>query len=200
MKITVTEAARRAGEFFMGKSPVHLALERTARALDAMGIPFAIAGAMAVNAHGHVRTTEDVDILITPEGLAAFKARWLGRGWVERFPGSRGFQDAEHGVRIDVLLTGEYPGDGKPKPIAFPDPAAAAERGADGIPVIALRTLIELKLASGMTAPQRPRDLDDVIQLIRKNGLALDYAATLHPFVHEKFRELWSAAQIEDDY
>jgi len=32
-------------------------------------------------------------------------------------------------VSIDVLLTGDYPGDGKPKPVVFPDPAVIATRG-----------------------------------------------------------------------
>jgi hypothetical protein len=36
----------------------------------------------------------------------------------------------EYGVDIDIVLAGSYPGDGKPKPVVFPDPATAAERGA----------------------------------------------------------------------
>ncbi len=158
MKMSVSEAARRAGEFFMRESPVHLALKRTAEALAAMDIPFAVAGGLAVVAHGHVRTTEDIDLLLTREGLAAFKERWLGRGWDERFPGSRGLRDALHDVRIDVLLTGDYPGDGKPKPISFPHPASAAEKSEDGLPVLTLRVLLELKIASGMTAPVQSDD------------------------------------------
>jgi hypothetical protein len=61
------------------------------------------------------------------------------------------------------LLVGQYPGDGLPKPIADPPPEVVAEVHADGIRFLSLRTLLELKLASGMTAPHRPRDLDDVI-------------------------------------
>jgi len=29
-------------------------------------------------------------------------------------------------VRIEFLVSGQYPGDGKPKPVAFPDPADVA--------------------------------------------------------------------------
>ncbi len=195
----MSEVLRRAGAFFMRKSPVHAAVARIAAALSEMEIPFAIAGAMAVNAHGHVRTTEDVDVLMSPEGLARFKERWLGRGWVEQFPGSRGLRDAVHKVRIDVILQGDYPGDGKPKPVAFPDPAAVAEPGRDGIPVLTLPALITLKLASGMTAAQRPRDFDDVIQLIRRNSLHKAFAERLDPYVREKYLELWDAAQIPDE-
>ncbi len=74
----------------MGKSPIHAATARIAEALSEMNIPFSIAGALAANMHGHMRTTEDVDILLTAESLQQFKDRWLGRGWVEQFPGSRG--------------------------------------------------------------------------------------------------------------
>ena len=107
-------------------------------------------------------------MLLTPEGLVAFRDRWLGRGWVERFPGSRGLRDAIANVKIDVLLTGDYPGDGEPKPIAFPHPEQVAIVGPDGLPYLELRPLIELKLASGMTAAHRLKDLADVIELIRK--------------------------------
>jgi len=65
-------------------------------------------------------------VLLTPDGLRRFKERWLGRGWLERFPGSKGLRDTEYNVKIDVLLTGDYPGDGKPKPVRFPDPARVA--------------------------------------------------------------------------
>jgi hypothetical protein len=150
---------------------------------------------MAVNAHGHRRTTEDVDLLMTREGLAAFKARWLGRGWVNVFPGS-GMRDAIADVKIDVLITGEFPGDGRPKPIAFPDPGVA-EASADGYPVLPLRTLVELKLASAMTAPHRPRDYDDVIQLIRANQLSVEFE--VDPYVAEKYREMWQNAQVVED-
>ena len=58
-------------------------------------------------------------VLLTPEGLAAFKAHALGRGYVEKFPGSRVMRDTEHGVDIYVVLTGTFPGDGKPKPVVM---------------------------------------------------------------------------------
>ncbi len=184
----------------MGKSPIHAAAGRIAKALAEMNIPFAVAGALAANVHGHTRTTEDVDILLTAEGLAKFRERWLGRGWVEQFPGSRGLRDAVHEINIDVILTGDYPGDGKPKPVAFPDPEQASEPDPEGVPVLTLPALITLKLASGMTAAHRPRDLDDVIQLIRRNDLDREYAQQLHPYVREKYLELWEAAQVRDEY
>lgn len=194
------EIAKRVDEFFMEKSPVHDTMRRLAAALREIGVPFAFAGAMAVNAHGHRRTTDDVDVLLTKENLRQFKDRWSGLGWVDLFSGSKGFRDTASNVKVDVLLTGEYPGDGLPKPVAFPLPETVAETGSDGLPFLSLPTLIDLKLACAMTTTHRPRDLDDVIQLIRINGLTPQYAERLNPYVRDKFAELWPAAQVREDY
>jgi hypothetical protein len=191
------EAARFTQEFHMGASRVHDALAAVTARLDELGIPYAILGALALNAYGYVRATVDVDILVSGEGLARFRAAMLGRGYVEKFPGSRGLRDAERNVDIDIVLAGDYPGDGREKPIRFPDPAEAAVKGTT-FALVSLETLIELKIASGMTAPHRLRDLADVIELIRANGLARDFQSRLHPYVRERFLELWEAAQISD--
>jgi hypothetical protein len=189
---------REAGRFFMGAADVQRALEKLARTLDEANIPYAIVGALALNEYGYQRTTVDVDVLLTREGLAAFKARALGRGYVEKFPGSRGMRDTEYGVDIDIVLTGGFPGDGKPKPITFPDPAATALRGAT-IALLPMTTLIELKLASGMTAPHRLRDLADVQELIRIQNLPRALADQLHEFVRDKYLELWETVQQRTD-
>ena len=181
----------------MGDADVQRALLSLARALDEEGIPYAICGAMALNAYGYERVTKDVDVLLSPEGLAAFKGRYLGRGYVDKFPGSRGMRDTENNVDIDVLLAGDYPGDGKPKPVAFPEPSAVAVREGT-VALLPLATLIELKLASGMTAPHRLRDLADVLELIRVRALPADFAVRLDPYVRAKFDELWRAAQFRD--
>ena len=178
----------------MGEAEVFKALTKLAGILDSLGIPYAIIGAMALNEFGYQRTTVDVDVLLTAEGLATFKTSELGRGYVEKFPGSRGVRDTEYGVDIDIVLAGSYPGDGKPKPVVFPDPAMAAERGTR-VALLPLSTLIELKLASGMTAPHRLKDLADVQEVVRIQRLPRAFVDGLHPFVHEKYLELWQAVQ-----
>ena len=188
------EGLRFTGRFHLGESPVHAALEGLVRRLDAMHVPYAVVGAMALNEFGYRRATVDIDLLLTPEGLARFKKEWLGRGYVERFAGSRGVRDTEHGVPIDFLLAGEYPGDGKPKDVRFPDPAVEGVRGAH-VTLLPLERLLELKLASGLSAPHRLRDLADVLEVIRVLGLRDDLAERLAPSVREKYRELWRAAQ-----
>lgn len=162
--------------------------------LDAAGIPYAIVGALALNEAGYRRATVDVDVLLTREGLERFKEQNLGRGYLERRPGGLGLRDTEHGVDVDVVLSGDYPGDGEPKPVAFPDPAKAAERGAR-VALLPLPRLVELKLASGMTAPHRLRDLADVQELVRTAALPRELAGELDPYVREKFLELWQAVR-----
>jgi hypothetical protein len=186
-----------AERFFMGLDEVHKAMRKLCATLDADGIPYAIAGAMALNAHGYRRVTTDVDVLLTREGLAAFKAKHVGRGWVERFPGSKNLRDAELDVKIDVLLTGDYPGDGKPKPVSFPDPRVAI-RG-DGVLILSIKDLVELKLASGMTSADRLKDLADVQELIRHARLPLELGGALHPMVREKYLEIWHATTKDAD-
>ncbi len=184
----------------MEASPIHETMRRLSTTLNEMQISFAIAGAMAANAHGHKRTTSDVDILIRREDLLRFKERWIGRGWVDKFEGSKNFRDAVTNINVDTLIVGDFPGDGLPKPVAFPTPESVSERNAEGLPFISLKTLIELKLASGMTAAHRPRDFDDVIQLVRANKLGHEFLHQLNPYVATKFEELWNAAQINEDY
>jgi len=186
-----------AERFFMGLDEVHQALIRLTSALEKDGIPYAIAGAMALNAHGYRRVTTDVDVLLTREGLARFKENHLGRGWVERSAGSKGMRDTESGVKIDVLLTGDYPGDGQPKSVRFPDPSVAI-RG-EGFCVLPIRDLIELKLASGMTNPDRLKDLADVQEIIRHASVSLELADALDPMVRGKFVEIWQATRRTSD-
>jgi hypothetical protein len=66
---------------------------------------------------------------------------------------------------------------------------------ADGIDYIKLPTLVELKLASGMTNPGRLKDLSDVLELIKILNLPIDFADQLDAFVRGKFQELWREAR-----
>jgi hypothetical protein len=191
-------AIREAGRFFMQDDPVHRTLREIARNLTSLGIPYAVVGGMALVAHGYARTTVDVDILVTPQGRDALHQALHGRGYLPPFEGSRNLRDTRTGVRIEFIVTGQFPGDGKPKPVAFPDPAAVATE-VDGIRYVSLPALIELKLASGMTNPGRLRDLADVQELIRVLRLPADFADRLSAYVQGKYAELWSAIQSDKD-
>jgi hypothetical protein len=187
------------GRFFMGQAEAQRALDKLTRLLEADGLPYAIIGAFALNEYGHRRVTVDVDLVMREEHLEEFKQRHLGRGYVERAPGTGKLLDTEHGVNIDVLSTGRFPGDDKPKPIAFPDPATVALRG-ERFALLPMPRYIELKLASGMVAAHRGRDLVDIQELIKSAALAPSFADQLHPWVRAKFLELWQLAQTPDPF
>jgi len=175
---------------FDESSDVHHALRRIAMKLDELGIAYALSDGMAMFQHGYRRFTQDVDLLVTRDDLRRIHEALSGRGYLPVFEGSKNLRDAETGVRIEFLITGDFPGDGKPKPVAFPHPADAAVEIA-GVKVLGLEALIELKLASGMTQPDRRRDLVDVQEMIRLFELGRDDAMKLDPSVRETYHTLW---------
>jgi hypothetical protein len=179
---------------FDQNNAVHKTLSRITRRLDELKVSYALAGALALFFHGYRRFTEDVDLLVTPEGLKEIHERLEGLGYVPPFPGSKQLRDTESGVRVEFLTTGGYPGDGKPKPVAFPDPNEASLL-VDGFRCLTLPKLIELKIASGMSNLGRLKDLGDVQEVIRHLRLPRTFSEQLNPFVQEKYRELWDAVQ-----
>lgn len=183
------------GLHFEGESGVQRTLRRIARRLDEIGVDYAVAGGMALFRHGFRRFTEDVDILVTREGLKTIHDQLEGLGYVPPFAGSKNLRDTDSGVRIEFLVAGEYPGDGKPKPVAFPDPADVGVE-IEGVRFLSLPALVELKLASGMTGGiQRMKDLTDVVELITTRGLPVEFAEELNPYVRDKYLELWRGIQ-----
>ena len=171
-----------ADRFFGDEASMRSAMQQILRLLDENSIPYAILGTTALNAYGFAPMTIDLDLLLNAEGSEAFKTIHPAL--------------TNHGVPTHIWLAGKYPGDGRPKPVAYPDPATAAVRG-EKVALLPLSRLIELMLASGMTAPHRLKDLADVVEVIRTLKLPAGFADELHPYVQDKYRVLWQAAQIQ---
>jgi len=192
---SVVQRLRESEEFFMKRDKVHSTLERLAQRLNREGIDYAIIGGMALNIHGYNRVTQDVDVLLSKAGLEQFKQKCVGLGYVPSFPDAqKSYRDAESSVPIEIITTGEYPGDGKPKPVVFPEPAFSSVE-IEGLRVVKLEQLIELKLASGLTASHRLRDLADVQDLVVLLKLPRELSNALDASVRAKYVELWSSAQ-----
>jgi len=188
------ERLREISMFFEGSDRVHQAMRKVAQVFEQNQISYAIAGGMAVNAHRHARTTDDVDFLIGAEGLAAVRAL-ASKGVFNPVAGrSRRFIEPTTGVQFDVLVTGLFPGSGKPGPIAFPDPTRVSET-INNLPVLKLKTLIELKLAA-----HRYQDFADVVSLIRAHNLDESFTSQLHEFVCSDFIECLEEKRREDSY
>lgn len=178
---------------FEEKSAVFEALRKITGKLADMQVPYSVVGGMALFHHGLRRFTEDIDLLVTKPDLKRIHQELSGRGYLPPHRHSKNLRDTELGVRIEFLTTGDYPGDGKPKPVAFPEPTHG--NPSDGITFINLPKLIELKLASGITAAGRLRDLADVLDLIKLLNLPAEFAEKLDPYVRDKYAELRDQAE-----
>ena len=181
--------------FFMGEGILNETLRRVVKDLENRGIEYSLIGAVALNSYGYRRFTEDIDLLLTQAGLEKFQRELVGLGYRPAFEGAtKKFRTTEENVPVEIIVAGEFPGDGQPKPVVFPEPAEN-QTEIDGIKTLTLEKLIELKLASGMTAPHRLKDLADVQEIIKIKNLSADFAEKLNPYVREKYLELQKAVE-----
>jgi hypothetical protein len=195
VQTTISDIYSEGLRYFMGEGTLNKTLSRLSNDLEERGIDYMVIGAVALLAHGYPRFTEDIDLVMTAEGLQKFHDELVGLGYVPAFPGARKrLRATTDGVSIEVMTTGEYPGDGKPKPVSMPDPSQASTT-IDGIRFVTLEKLVELKLASGISAPDRLKDLADVQELIKIRNLGEDFARGLDPYVRTKYLELEEAVR-----
>lgn len=82
-------ALREGSMHFERESAVHKSMQKIGRRLDELGVPYAIAGGMALFFHGYRRFTEDIDILVTPAGLEEIHRQLEGLGYLPPFAGSK---------------------------------------------------------------------------------------------------------------
>jgi hypothetical protein len=178
---------------FEGESAVHKTMRRIAQRLDELGIDYAIVGGMAMFLHGFRRFTEDVDILVTRDGLQRIHDEIEGRGFVPTFEKSKNLRDSESRVKIEFLVAGQFPGTGRPGPVSFPDPSHVTVV-LEGLKVLNLEKLMELKLASSRGAGRR-KDLGDAQELMRSLKLPLEFRERIDPSLRELYDELWHELQ-----
>jgi hypothetical protein len=192
---SVLDTYAEAQRYFMGEGALNNALSRLVTDLRDHNIDYMVIGAIALMAYGYPRFTEDIDLIVDANGLDRFHHELVGLGYAPAFRGARKrFRATRDGVPIELISAGEYPGDGKPKPVSFPQPSEATVE-IDGVKFPTLEKLIELKLASGMTAPDRLKDLADVQEMIKIRSLDFGFADKLNPYVREKYLELFAAVE-----
>ena len=181
--------------YFMSEGELNRTVAQLASDLDRHGIEYMVIGAVALTAHGYFRFTADVALVLTADGLEKFHRELVGLGYRPAFEGAKKkLRSTRNNVAIDVITAGEYPGDAKAKPVSFPEPTKASSR-MNGVQVVTLEKLVELKLASGMTAPDRLKDLADVQEMIKIRSLDGEFADKLNPYVREKYLELFAAVE-----
>ncbi|MFO1426587.1 MAG: hypothetical protein U1F11_06360 [Steroidobacteraceae bacterium] len=149
------------------------------RALNAAGVRYLVAGGLAVNAHGYLRLTMDVDLVVqlVPENIGRAFAVLAGLGYrpsvpvtAEQFarPEQRErwmreksmtvlqlWSDAHRETSIDLFVAEPFDFDDEHRRAWRRELAAGVE-----VPFISLATLIRMKEQAG-----RPQDLIDVEHL-----------------------------------
>jgi hypothetical protein len=180
--------------FEQGKSPVHKTLNRVVKRLKKAGIPYVVVGGMAIDAHGHHRLTNDVDLLLTPTGLSNFRRLFVPKNYLPTPGRDRRFVDRVNKITLDILVTGGTPGWGQPTPVRFPDPEQVGVT-MGSTQYLDLRNLIELKLAA-----RRYQDFADVVKLIAIHNLDEAFQGQLHASVHSDYLECLEEKRREDVY
>jgi hypothetical protein len=167
--------------------------ERCDELLRAAGLPYLVAGGVAVCLHGYRRNTVDLDLVIRAEDQPAVRELLEQHGfqWDERVKEFRGAS----GTPVQFLLSGSRAG--RDAQVKLPDPGdAGASATIEDLPVVSLPRLIEMKLACGSGNLRRThKDFADVVELIAIHQLDGPFAARLHRSVRKPFRELLKHAR-----
>lgn len=155
----------------MAEAETPLDAERILRSLAEHDVEYVLIGGLAVQTHGHVRTTNDADLIPSPEpanlerlaaALRDLGARVLNPGHEDTpidagmLPRATAWQFATRDGGVDVMH--EVPG-GDPY-ADLSERALLVELGDIEVPVVDLDDLIRMKLARG-----RPVDLADIAAL-----------------------------------
>ncbi len=116
------------------------------------GITHALAGGLAVGAHGYPRTTDDVDFLVGDEafekhggGIVTLKVPIIAVG----------------NVRIDFVALDESKDESKPLRSAVEKPPES-----ERIPIVPLNALVYMKLRAA-----RQKDLADIVELLKRGRI-----------------------------
>lgn len=156
-------------------------IEAIVGALNAAGIRYLIVGGLAVNAHGYVRLTRDVDIVLglDPENAANGLRALLALGYQlsipvtpEDFANAETREDWRVSKRMIVLKLWSDEHRRTPIDVFVYEPFLFAEEIERAVrlevcpgvsaPVVSFETLLEMKRAAG-----RPHDLLDIEELQR---------------------------------
>lgn len=167
---------------------------RCDRILTKAGIAYSVCGGVAVCLHGYQRNTVDLDLIVRSDDSVRVRQllEQAGLAWHQE---SREFR-TEDGIAVQLLMSGENAGGGEVR-IAIPVGDDNVEV-IEGLTVLRLSRLIEMKLACGLANLRRThRDFADVVELIVIRKLDGSFSRNLHKSLRKTFRELVKHARGE---
>lgn len=95
--------------FFEGQGKVQEAFRNITARLREIGVDYAVVGGMALLQHGYRRYTEDVDLLVTNEGLKRIHAELVGLGYVRAFKNSKTLEMPHWASRLNSCSPEDIP-------------------------------------------------------------------------------------------
>ncbi len=158
------------------------------KALAAANVPYTVCGGVAVCLHGYQRNTVDLDLIVRSADSRTIRSalEQLGLEWDQ----TRAEFRTTTGIAVQFLYAGEPAGNGSEVRLPEPEGEVNVEI-VEGIPVLRLSKLIEIKIACGTGNIRRThKDLADVVELIVVRKLDGRFTRYLHPSVRSTFREL----------
>ena len=156
--------------------------------LSAAGISYSICGGVAVCLHGYQRNTTDLDLVIRREDTSAIRDGLSQAGF--RWDAQNAEFQTSDGISVQFLIAGEKAGRDSEVLISEPHGELNVEKR-EGLYVVRLSRLIEMKIACGMSNIRRThKDFADVVELIAIRKLDETIARFLHSSVRDTFRQL----------
>ena len=148
--------------------------------LKSYNIKFIFLGGATLPFYGYLRTTEDIDILVSKSDKSKFESL-IGKYLKRAFSGaSRTFIWNDPRTKMDVL----YSGDEK-QSLEYEEPKKIGYKK-EGLPFITLENLIKYKLAAN-----RYIDKNDIEKLIIKNNLQVTFADDFRKDLKLKYKKIW---------
>jgi hypothetical protein len=151
-------------------------------------IAYSICGGVAVCLHGYQRNTTDIDLIICQADSSIVKEMLLAEGfhWDQEVKEFK----SPSGIAVQFLIAGEKAGKGSE--VVVPEPVGELNvEQREGLSVVRLSRLIEMKLASGLGNLRRThKDFADVVELIVNRNLDGSFSRYLHHTLRDTFREL----------
>lgn len=181
----------------LGNESLWSVAARCHQLLSEAGIAYSVCGGVAVCLHGYQRNTTDLDLIIRGEDSDAVR-EILTKGGYSWDAEQAEFRTPD-GIAIQFVIAGQKAGKETKVSISQPVGDLNVEQ-IEGLSVVRLSRLIEMKIACGMSNLRRThKDFADVVELISKRGLDGSFARHLHKSLRPTFRQLVRNAYASDE-
>lgn len=163
--------------------------------LASAAIPYSVCGGVGVCLHGYQRNTVDLNLVIQSADLNQVRRQLEENDfqWNEQQAEFR----TPNGVAVRFLIAGDRAGKDSKVRISPPIGDDNVEVR-EGVSVVRLSRLIEMKIACGLSNLRRThKDFADVVELIAVRKLDKSFAGLIHKSLRPTFRQLVDHAHAE---